>query len=94
MTRRRLLPLLVAAAALSGCPGRQPLPQGPPPEYEKPVLAPWDAGQPTRASDPFAAAAQGGWVDETGGAANADAGAKPDSRSGADAAPEAAAIGR
>jgi hypothetical protein len=92
---------LVAAGALAGCPGSQALPKGPPPEYEKPVLSAWDAGRPSPASDPFAAAQEGAWVDETGGAGNADAGnqrdarAQPDARADGDAAPDAgpAAIG-
>jgi hypothetical protein len=44
-----ILGLLLAASAL-GCSGARKLPSGPAPEYERPVLPPWDSG---RASDPL-----------------------------------------
>jgi hypothetical protein len=31
---------------LSGCPGHRQRPPGPAPEYERPVVMPWDAGPP------------------------------------------------
>lgn len=83
-----------AVALLSGCPGRQPLPQGPPPEYEKPVLPPWDAGQPKPAADPFAAAAEGKWIDDTGDAGNADAAAARDAGTPVDATPDRESVRR
>jgi hypothetical protein len=46
---RSLLPLAAVLLA-TGCPGPGARPPGPVPEYERPVLAPWDAATP---KDPF-----------------------------------------
>lgn len=51
-----------AALAAIGCSGARRLPSGPSPEYERPPIAPWDAG---KAEDPFASAEeQGQWVEQ------------------------------
>jgi hypothetical protein len=64
--------LFAVAAGASACGARQ-RPAGPPPEYEKPVVTPWDAGAPV---DPLAAAeATGEVVDDT---PEAEAGAPGD----------------
>ena len=34
------------AFALTGCPGHHQRPPGPAPEYERPVVMPWDSGAP------------------------------------------------
>ena len=57
MTALRLL-ALAGAGWVFGCSGAQARPTAPPPEYEKPVLAPWDAGAPP--ADEFAEAERGG----------------------------------
>ena len=36
----------------------------PAPEYERPVVRPWDAGGGEDPEDPFAAAAEGDWIEE------------------------------
>jgi hypothetical protein len=41
----RLL-LGVMLSSLLGCSGARTPPSGPPPEYERPVLPPWDSGSP------------------------------------------------
>ena len=42
---RLALSISLAALALSGCPGRN-RPTAPAPEYEAPVVTPWDSGAP------------------------------------------------
>jgi hypothetical protein len=49
----------VMTSACSGSARKRP--DLPAPEYERPEVPPWDAGDPV---DPFAAAAEGDWVDE------------------------------
>lgn len=52
--------------AIAACsPVRAPRPHGPAPVYERPMLAPWDAGVAPNAENPFGAAAESGWLDET-----------------------------
>ena len=48
-------------------------PRGPSPVYERPQLAPWDAGTRTTVEDPFSAVAESDWIggNEDGGAADA-----------------------
>ncbi len=58
MTPRRIGLVALAALALSACPGRPTRPPGPPPEYERPVVPPWDAGQPVDPLDQV----EGEWV--------------------------------
>lgn len=41
---RSLLPLLLVLGA--GCSSHRQRPAGPPPEYQPPVVMPWDAGTP------------------------------------------------
>jgi hypothetical protein len=41
---------LVAGASVLGCSGARTPPSGPAPEYERPILPPWDSGQ---SSDPL-----------------------------------------
>lgn len=69
----RALALMVALASwLSGCSGPQ-RPSGPPPEYERPQIEPWDTGAPV---DPLENV-EGEWVtDEPEPASVADAGAE------------------
>jgi hypothetical protein len=38
--------LLAAVLLAGGCGGRSRHAAGPPPEYERPVVPPWDAGKP------------------------------------------------
>jgi len=47
---RALSALFVALFWLGACSGRQKRPAGPPPEYERPEVMPWDSGRPV---DPF-----------------------------------------
>jgi hypothetical protein len=47
-----------AGALALACSGAQARPSGPPPEYEKPRVLPWDAAAPQ--DDPFAEAERGG----------------------------------
>jgi hypothetical protein len=47
---RTLAALFVAICLLGACSGRQKRPTGPPPEYERPEVMPWDSGRPV---DPF-----------------------------------------
>jgi hypothetical protein len=59
--------LLVVTLAVLGAPltcARRPMASGPSPEYERPVVEPWDAGadQAPDEFDPFAAAAESDWV--------------------------------
>ena len=79
MTRRhttlwRAVVVLVGLAGSVGLPvaacGPPKVPAGPEPEYERPLLAPWDAAPP---QDPFALVeADADWVDdEPSGAAGA-----------------------
>lgn len=70
------LVLACVALALLGCSGSRARPTGPPPEYERPVVAPWDAGAPP--ADEFAEAERGGepvtdLEDEPSGDAGKDA---------------------
>ncbi len=37
---------LLAASAMPGCASRTQRAGGPPPEYERPTVLPWDAGKP------------------------------------------------
>ena len=54
--------LLVGSVALGWACGRPQVPPGPPPEYERPRVQPWDAGP---VEDPFAhIEAEGEWVGE------------------------------
>jgi hypothetical protein len=48
-------------------------PRGPAPVYERPQMAPWDAGARSTAEDPFSAVAESDWIggNEDGGAADA-----------------------
>jgi len=46
------------------CSTQPSVPRGPAPEYEPPVLPPWDAGSGADSVDPFAAAAEGDWISE------------------------------
>ncbi len=56
---------LVVGGALGWACGRPQIPPGPPPEYERPQVEPWDAGP---VEDPLAnIEAEGEWVGETGG---------------------------
>jgi hypothetical protein len=55
---------MALSCCLTACSGRPTRPPGPPPEYERPVLAAWDAGSRAETEDPFEAAAQGDWVEE------------------------------
>jgi len=48
--------------AVVACPGGRPIPVAPAPEYERPVVTPWDGGVNEEAVDPFAAAAESGWI--------------------------------
>ena len=80
--------LLWAALVLSACSGGQTRPAGPPPEYERPELPPWDSGTPPSDDDPFADIAAGGWVDENPDEAPA---AEPDAAPSGE--PDAAPIG-
>lgn len=70
--------LLVLALALgAGC-GPKRRPEGPAPEYERPVVTPWDAGKPV---DPLEQAeAQGEPVEDENPAAPTDAGPLADAR--------------
>lgn len=58
--------LLVLVSVAGGCGG----PQGKPdaslaaPEYERPPLAPWDAGSGGQVSDPIDDLGEGEWLDE------------------------------
>lgn len=38
--------LLLAGVLVSGCSARRERPPGPPPEYERPRVTPWDSGAP------------------------------------------------
>jgi hypothetical protein len=60
---------LVAAVFAAACSGQRARPAGPPPEYEAPVVMPWDAGKPV---DPLNSA-EGEWVDEADEAGASDA---------------------
>jgi hypothetical protein len=62
---------MAAFAVASGCGGRGTPPSGPAPEYERPVLTPWDAG--ALPSDPLSGA-----VDEVDDEPSTDAGAALD----------------
>jgi hypothetical protein len=62
-----LRPVAVALVVVGiGCSSRAVRPAGPPPEYEPPVVTPWDAGRPSDQADPFADAAEGEWTTEPG----------------------------
>ncbi len=54
----------VLAGVVAGCPASRSRFKGPPPEYERPAVAPWDAGvvKPDDDFDPFAAAAESEWI--------------------------------
>lgn len=68
--------LLGVLLVVAGCSGAKSRPLGPPPEYEAPVVAPWDAGVTL---DPLEQAErQGEWASEPGNSASAsaDAGAR------------------
>jgi hypothetical protein len=70
----------VLAGALSGCGGGARRAGGPPPEYERPEIPPWDAGKPV---DPLEQALERGEaVDQPAG--------PPDAAPSADAAPPSA----
>ena len=81
--RRRGAPVRRAAVALAlavgmACSSRRAAPPpGPPPEYERSPVTPWDAGLPQDEVDPFAEAAEGDWVDEPETPAEAGAPAPP-----------------
>jgi hypothetical protein len=60
---------LLAGAALHACSGPARQAKGPPPEYERPVVPPWDAGKPV---DPLEQALERGEAVDTP-AAPADA---------------------
>lgn len=65
--RERLVLLVgwaVGATALGVACSVARAPSGPPPVYEPPRVLPWDAGAPPPADDPFAAAAEGQWLDD------------------------------
>ena len=51
MRPRTLWALIGLALLASACSSRQKRPEGPPPEYERPVLAPWDSGSPVDPTD-------------------------------------------
>lgn len=38
--------LLLAGVLVAGCSARRERPPGPPPEYERPRVTPWDSGAP------------------------------------------------
>ena len=62
---RRIRAIVVCGLWLLNCSTRSLGPRGPAPEYEPPVLPPWDAGSGAESSDdPFAAAAEGDWISE------------------------------
>ncbi len=65
---RRALAYAVALAA-TACSSRPAVPEGPPPEYERSPVMPWDAGKAAE-DDPFGHAAEGEWVDEAEDAAS------------------------
>ena len=73
---------LVLLALVAGACSHHGRPTGPPPEYERPTLPPWDAGKPVDPLDQV----EGEAVDDYGAPA-ADAGAAEDG--GPDASPEA-----
>lgn len=75
--RRLLLPLAAGVLLLEACPGHGGRPVGPPPEYERPALPPWEAAAPESAPEPAEAA------EEPAGPAVEDAG--PDAAMAADA---------
>ena len=58
-----------AAVVAAACSGQRARPAGPPPEYEAPVVTPWDAGKPV---DPLNSA-EGDWVEEVDEAGASDA---------------------
>jgi hypothetical protein len=69
--------LVMAVALAAGC-GPKRRPEGPAPEYERPLVTPWDAGKPV---DPLEEAeAKGEPVDDESPAAPADAGQITDAR--------------
>jgi hypothetical protein len=89
-----------AGWVLACCGGPQTI-TAPAPEYERPVVRPWDAGGREGPEDPFASAAEGEWIEEP--ADEVDAGAVGDggtaaedelattADASADAAPDAVA---
>ena len=81
-----LAAVFLSALLAGGCPASRSRIEGPPPEYERPVVAPWDAGlDQDQDFDPFAAAAQGDWVggEPEDAGATATGGASPKSRDAA-----------
>lgn len=79
MTRLHGLLIALAALVVVACPARRGRPSGPPPEYERPVLEPWDAGRPVDPLDNV----EGEWVTDD---PPLDAGVGPDG-AGPEAAP-------
>jgi hypothetical protein len=72
--------------ALVACSGHRHPPLGPPPEYERPVVMPWDAGEPIDPLDNL----KGEEVtddDEPAGQSDAGAASEADAADAADAAP-------
>lgn len=70
--------LLLASVLVAGCSARRERPPGPPPEYERPRVTPWDAGAPVDPLDDI----KGEEVTDDelvfdAGAASDDAGAAP-----------------
>jgi len=89
----------VGAGLLVACCGGPQTITAPPPEYERPVVRPWDAGRAEDPEDPFALAAEGDWIEEplppveagvpTDGAAAAETGAVVPAEASLDAGSEA-----
>jgi len=71
-----------AGVVMACCGGGQRTITAPPPEYERPVVRPWDAGGDEEPEDPFAAAADGDWIE--GPVPEVDAGAPWDGGTAAD----------
>jgi len=67
---------------LASCGGQRTI-TAPPPEYERPVVRPWDAGAEEEPEDPFAAASEGDWIEDP--VEEVDAGSPPDGGTAADA---------
>ena len=68
------LPIRLSVLVLSvfgglSCSAPPMRPRGPAPVYERPTMAPWDAGSRTLAEDPFGAVAESDWIggNEDGG---------------------------
>lgn len=74
--------LAVLAVAATSCSARPALPPGPPPEYERSPVLPWDAGRATD-DDPLGHAAEGEWTGDDEPRASDDAGPPRPERGGA-----------